>query len=174
MSSGPSCCQALTVPVCSRGTRLQPGYARESPPPRRYRLQHPCPSPDAVGSSTNETDNAVSERRRDHSFGGQKTICLHLFTTPPVGYMHDPAHADHRIRWMPSTRSEPCRPVGPIDGIQFSPDAGIGGRLGSDSVDGMLRILDLGSHQDGTDSRQVAAARLVCFAFHQVDWGPSG
>jgi len=28
--------------------------------------------------------------------------------------VHVPAHADYRFRWMPSTRSEPCRPPVPI------------------------------------------------------------
>jgi hypothetical protein len=54
--------------------------------------------------------------------------------------LHNPGHADHRIRWMPSTRSGPCRPAVPTDGVHFFPDAGFGGRLGSDSVDGMLQI----------------------------------
>ena len=27
--------------------------------------------------------------------------------------LHVPAHADHRFRWMSSTRSEPCRPIVP-------------------------------------------------------------
>ena len=51
------------------------------------------------------------------------------------------------IRAMPTIDSDGCRP--PVlshvdhpfrwDGVQFSRDAGIGGRLDSESVDGMLR-----------------------------------
>jgi hypothetical protein len=53
--------------------------------------------------------------------------------------MHNPGHADHRFRWMPSTHSGPCRPPVPTHGVQFFLDAGIGGRLASESVvDGML------------------------------------
>ena len=59
-----------------------------------------------------------------------------------IRMVHNPVDADHRIRWMPSTLSGPCRPVGPTDGVQFSPDAGFGGRHGSESVDGMLRNPD--------------------------------
>ena len=32
---------------------------------------------------------------------------------PKASGVHNPAHADHRFRWMPSTRSEPCRPPVP-------------------------------------------------------------
>ncbi len=59
-----------------------------------------------------------------------------------VTQLHNPGHADHRFRWMPSTRSRACRPVVPTHGVQFFQGAGIGGRLGSESVDGMLRNLD--------------------------------
>ena len=30
-----------------------------------------------------------------------------------ITYLHNPAHVDRRFRWMPSTRSEPCRPAVP-------------------------------------------------------------
>jgi hypothetical protein len=33
--------------------------------------------------------------------------------------LHNPGHADHRFRWMPSTCSDPCRPVVPTHGVQF-------------------------------------------------------
>ena len=53
--------------------------------------------------------------------------------------MHNPGHVDHRFRWMPTTCSGPCRPPVPTHGVRFFLGAGIGGRLGSESVDGMLR-----------------------------------
>ena len=52
--------------------------------------------------------------------------------------VHNPSDADRRFRFMPSTCSEPCRPAVPTDGVQFFLDVGSGGRLGSESVDGML------------------------------------
>jgi DNA replication protein DnaC len=56
-----------------------------------------------------------------------------------AGLVHNPGHADHRFRWMPSTHSGPCRPTVPTHGVQLFLDAGIDGRLASESVDGMLR-----------------------------------
>jgi hypothetical protein len=53
--------------------------------------------------------------------------------------VHNPGHADHRFRWMPSTCSDPCRPAVPTHGVQFFWNAGIGGRHALESVDGMLR-----------------------------------
>ena len=53
--------------------------------------------------------------------------------------LHNPGHADHRFRWMPSTHFEACRPAVPAHGVQFFRGTGIGGRLGSESVDGMFR-----------------------------------
>jgi hypothetical protein len=53
--------------------------------------------------------------------------------------LHNPGLADHRFRWMPSTHSGPCRPPVLTHGVQFFREAGIGGRLASESVDGMLR-----------------------------------
>ncbi len=56
-----------------------------------------------------------------------------------LSLLHNPAHADHRFRWMPSTCSDPCRPVVPTHGVQFFWNVGIGGRHGLESVDGMLQ-----------------------------------
>jgi hypothetical protein len=58
--------------------------------------------------------------------------------------------SDCIIRVMPTIDSDGCRPL-VLDhadhlfrwhGVQFFQDAGIGGRLGSESVDGMLRNLN--------------------------------
>jgi hypothetical protein len=51
--------------------------------------------------------------------------------------MHNPGHVDQRFRWMPSTRSGPCRPPVPVAWRPFFGDIGISGRLGLDSVDDM-------------------------------------
>lgn len=56
--------------------------------------------------------------------------------------MHNPVHADHRFRWMSSTQYGACRPPVPAHGVHFSGVTGIGGRHGSESVDGMLRNLE--------------------------------
>jgi glyoxylase-like metal-dependent hydrolase (beta-lactamase superfamily II) len=63
----------------------------------------------------------------------------HLGDAPEIIRLHNPGHADHRFRWMPSTHSGQCRPPDLTRGVQFFPEAGIGGRLASESVDGMLR-----------------------------------
>ena len=47
--------------------------------------------------------------------------------------LHNPGHADHRFRWMPSTHSRACRPVVPAHGVQFFQVAGIGGRHAPES-----------------------------------------
>lgn len=62
-----------------------------------------------------------------------------LFVSGLFRPLHNPGHADHRFRWMPSTHYGPCRPPVPTRGVQFFLDAGIGGRLASESVNGMLR-----------------------------------
>ena len=54
-------------------------------------------------------------------------------------WVHNPGHADHRFRWMPSTRSGPCRPPVPTASVHVFLDARIGGRLSFESVDGVLR-----------------------------------
>ena len=54
-------------------------------------------------------------------------------------YLHNPSHADHRFRCMPSTGSGACRPAVPTHGVHFLVVAGIGGRLASELVDGMFR-----------------------------------
>jgi hypothetical protein len=42
--------------------------------------------------------------------------------------LHNLGHADHRFRWMPSTRSSTWRPAVPAHGARFFGGAGIGGR----------------------------------------------
>jgi hypothetical protein len=56
-------------------------------------------------------------------------------------WLHNPTHADHRFRWMPSTRSGPCRPAVPtgwrpvFPGCRnrWSPWFGISGRHAPES-----------------------------------------
>jgi phosphoglycerate dehydrogenase-like enzyme len=40
-------------------------------------------------------------------------VSVHCPLTQETRGMHVPVHADHRFRWMPSTRSGPCRPPVP-------------------------------------------------------------
>ena len=63
----------------------------------------------------------------------------HVGVLQALPVLHNPAHADHRFRRMPSTRSRACRPAVPMHGVHFFVVAGIGGRLASELVDGMFR-----------------------------------
>jgi hypothetical protein len=63
------------------------------------------------------------------------------FFSVALQLMHNPGHADHRFRRMPSTCSEPCRPLVPMawrpvfsgDRNRWSPWFGISGRHAPES-----------------------------------------
>ena len=84
----------------------------------------------------------VNVRILDNFYQTSSFFPMPVVLVSTVAEMHNPGHADHRFRWMPSTRSRACRPPVPAHGVHFFRDIGIGGRHDSESVDGMLRNPD--------------------------------
>jgi hypothetical protein len=66
------------------------------------------------------------------------TVWLDMLGTQELDRNHK-KNRDCIIWAMPTIDSDGCRPPVPTHGVQFFLEAGIGGRLASESVDGMLR-----------------------------------